>query len=94
MDLQHIDVRAESLDAGLDSVHDVLAGQACAVGEFTCINGDLHHVGRRCRIVLDTEEAFTQDHEAITWDAVLLDRFLDKLLAPAVGVDVCLQTMV
>lgn len=55
MQLQHIDVRAQTFDAGVDGVEDVLARQAGAVdkGAVVCsASGD----GWEITLVVDTEE--------------------------------------
>ena len=88
MDLQHIDVCPESLDARFDGVEDVLSAEADLVHHSAVV--DAHGAGHACGVVGgDAEEAFGEDDEFLARDGVLFDGFADYAFGFAVGVDVC-----
>lgn len=87
VDLQHIDICAETFDASIDCIENVLARQTGTVDKETVV-GRRGGNGREISLVIDTEEAFGQDHHAAARDVVLLQSFSDNLLGSAVGVNI------
>jgi hypothetical protein len=71
VDLQHIDVRAQSGNAGVHSVEDVLAGQSDAVDEVVVVASAC---GDRWvfAFVVDAEETLCHDYHAVAGDVVFL----------------------
>jgi len=87
MDLQDIDVGAQSLYTLLYCVEDVLTAQANLVDHFTVVLTNLSNTQARIFFV-DTKVAFGEDDDLVSWDVVLLQRLSDDSLGDAVGVDV------
>lgn len=79
VDLQHVDVRAEPLDAGVDRVEDVLARQADAVDEVAVVAGRGRD-GREVALVVNAVEALGQDDDAVAGDVVFLQGFAEDFL--------------
>lgn len=79
MDLQHIDVSAQTLDAGVDRVENVLAGQADTVDKVAIVAGRSGD-GRELALVVHAEVALGQDDHAVPRDVVLLQGFADYFL--------------
>lgn len=76
VDLQHIDVRAQPLNTGIDRIEDMLPGETDAVDEGAIIAGRGRD-GREVAFVVDAEEALGQDDDAVAGDVVLLQGFAD-----------------
>lgn len=71
VNLEYIDVRAESLNASVHRVEDMLPRQTDAVDEgavVACRRRDRREVA----LVVDAEEALGQDDDAVAGDVVLL----------------------
>lgn len=93
MDLQHIDVSAQTLDTSVDCVENVLARQTGTVDPGTVVtstSGD----GRLGTLVVDAEETLGHNHHAVAGDVVFLQCLTHNLLRAAVGVDVGLFVIV
>lgn len=87
VDLQDVDVCAQTFDASIDGVKDVLAREAHTVDECSvvlCGGGD----GRELALVIDAVEALGQNYHAVARDIVFLQGFSDNDLGSAVGVDI------
>lgn len=92
MDLQDIDIRAQTLNTSVDSVEDVLARETDAVHEaavVTARGGDW----RELALVVNAEEAFGEDDDAVAGDGVFLEGFAEDLFGDTVGVDVGLRSV-
>ena len=92
VDLQHVDVGAQPLDASVHRVEDVLPRQSDAVDEAGVVASGRRD-GRLTALIVHAEEALGQDDHAVTRDVVLLQRLADDLLGAAVGVDVGLGAL-
>lgn len=92
VDLQHVDVSAQPLDASLHRVEDMLPRQSDAVDEVAVV-APARRDGRLAPLIVDAEEALAQDDHAVSRDVVLLQRLADDLLGAAVGVDVSLGAL-
>lgn len=92
MNLEDIDVRAQSFDARLDSIKNVLAGQADpihhpAIIDRGCKDGQLWLAGPT-----DSPPTFSDDDDAFSRDAVGGKGFANDLLRNAIRVEIGLQT--
>ena len=87
MDLQDIDVGAQSLYTLLYCVEDVLTAQANLVDHFTVVLTNLSNAQARIFFV-DTKVAFGEDDDLASWDIVLLQGLSNDPLGDAMGVDV------
>lgn len=92
VDLKHIDICAETLDALLDGIEDVLAAETNLVDHLAIVCGD--RCDSECGIFLvDAEVALGEEDKLLARDVVLLDGFGDDLLGDTVGVDVGLKQL-
>jgi hypothetical protein len=90
VDLEHIDICAETLDALLDGIEDVLAAKTDLVDHLAIVYR--HGCDTECGILLvHAEVALGEEDKFLARDVVLLDGFGDDLLGDAVGVDVGLE---
>lgn len=87
MDLQHIDVGAQALNASVHRVEDVLAGQAHAVDKFAVVACRCRN-GRKPTPVIHAEVTLGQDDDAVARDVVLLQSLAENRFRSAVGVDI------
>lgn len=92
MDLQDIDVGAQSLHALLDRVEDVLAAQTDSVDHVAVVGGACGD-GDGGVFFLHAKVAFGEDDDFVAGDVVLLESLSDDLLGVAVGVDVGLTML-
>lgn len=90
MDLQHIDIRPQSLHARLHGIEDMFPRQADLIHHRPIIGADSRDAGLRARGV-DAEVAFGEEDELGARDRVAGDGFGDDFFGAAVGVDVCLR---
>lgn len=87
MDLQHVDVGAEALNAVLDSVKNVLPRQADLVNARPVVARENRGInGAFC--LINKLEALGHDDEFGSRDVVVLDGCAENLLRPAVGVGI------
>lgn len=87
MNLQNIDIRAQSLNAGIDSIEDMLPGQTDTVNELAVVFA--REPDRRLlTLIVDAEVAFGEDDDAVPRDVELLQGFAQDLFRLAVRVDV------
>ena len=93
MDLQHIDVRAQAVDAGIHRIEDVLPREADAVDEAAVVGARGRDRGHTA-FVVNAEVAFGQDDDAGARDRVFLQSFAENLFRAAVGVDVGLYGVI
>lgn len=93
VDLQHIDVCPQTLDALLHSIEDMLARQTNLVHELAVVCRHRRNAERRV-ILIDSKVALGQQHDLGARDVVLLQRLSDDALACAVRVDVRLHRRV
>jgi hypothetical protein len=92
VDLEHIDICAETLDALLDGIEDVLAAETNLVDHLAIVYRD--GCDTECRIFLvNAEVALGEEDKLLARDVVLLDGFGDDLLRDAVGVDIGLEQL-
>jgi hypothetical protein len=87
VDLENVDVGAQALNAGVDGVENVLAGETDAVHELAIVDsrgGDRGHLA----FVVDTEEALGQEDNAVAGDVVFLEGLAEDFFGLAVRVDV------
>ena len=87
MDLQHVDIGTQSLDAGVDGIEDVLARETNTVHKAAVVvrgGGD----GRHLAFIVNTEEALGEDDNTVTGDVVLLQSLSEDFLRLTVGVDI------
>lgn len=87
MDLQHIDVGSQTLDAGIYRIEDMLARQSHAVYKLaiiSCRGSD----GRELTLVVNAEETLGQDHDAVTRDVVLLQGFSNYFFGSTMRIDI------
>lgn len=87
VDLQHIDIGTQSLNAGVDGIEDVLARQTNTVHKAAVVVGGGGD-GRHLAFVVDTVEALGEDDNTVAGDVVLLQGLSEDFLGLAVGVDV------
>lgn len=87
MDLQDVDICAQTFDAGINCVEDMLARQSGAVDEWTVV-GSGGRDGRELALVINAEEALGQNDHAVARDVVLLQSLSNDFLGFAVGVDI------
>ena len=87
VDLQNVDVRPQTLGAGLHGVHDMFPAQADLIHHFTFVLARGSDCGLRA-VVTHAEVAFREDHELGPRDGVFRDGFRDDALGFAVGIDV------
>jgi hypothetical protein len=79
MNLQDVDVRAQSLYAGIYRIEDVLAGQTDTVDQVTVVASRRRN-RREIALVVHAEEALGEDDHAIARDVVLFQGLADDLL--------------
>ena len=89
MNLQHVDVSAQTLDTRINRIKDVLAGQANTVDKVPIIAG-CRGDGWEFALVIHAEEALGQDDYAVARDVVLFQGFANYLLGSAMGIDISL----
>lgn len=87
MDLQHVDVCAQALDALLYRIEDVLPTETNLVDGLAVVRRGEGDVAAEIRFV-DAEVAFGEEDDLLARDVVLLEGFADDALRPAVRVDV------
>lgn len=87
MNLQHIDIRAESLHARINRIEDMLPRETSAIDEFTVVCRRRRN-GWKFALVINAEVAFGQNDHAVARDVELLQGLADDFLGPTVGVDV------
>ena len=87
MNLQDIDVSSQSLDASIDGIKDMLAGQADAVHVWAIVLAGKRN-RRLLSFVINAEEALGENDDAVTRDVVFLQGFAYDFFGAAVGVDV------
>ena len=87
VDLKHIDICAETLDALFDGIKDVLATETDLVDHPAIVCRDGCDTERGIFLV-DAEVALGKEDKLLARDVVLLDSFGDDLFGDAVGVDV------
>jgi hypothetical protein len=89
MDLEHINVRAQPLNAFINRIQDVLPAQPHAVRPLAIIRDTPDGCSAALTVVINAKVTFTKDHDLVSWDVILLQRLADDLLRRAVGVRVC-----
>lgn len=88
MNLQDVDVGAQSFHAGFNSVEDVLSTQADLIDHLPIVG--THGAHARLRIVCcHSEIAFREDDKLAARDIVLLDGFGDDFFREAIRVCIC-----
>lgn len=87
MDLQDVNVCAQTFDTSIDCIEDMLARQSGAVDERTVV-GSGGRDGRELALVINAEEALGQNDYAVARDVVLLQGLSNDFLGFAVGVDI------
>ena len=87
MDLQHVDIGSQPLDAPLHRIEDVLPAQPDLIDHRPVVRAHRRDVDFAV-LLGDAEETLAQDDELLARDVVLLDGLADELFAAAVGVDV------
>lgn len=91
VNLQYINVCAQTLDAGIDSVENMLSRQAGAIDPRAVISSRGGN-GREVPLIIDTEEAFGQNDHAVARNIILLQSFSNNFLGFSMGVNVGLVT--
>lgn len=87
MDLKDIDICAQTLDASIDGVEDMLARQSGAIDKWTVV-GSRGRNGREVALVVDAEEALGENDHAVARNVVLLQGLSNNFLGFTVGVDI------
>ena len=89
MNLENVDVRAESLNALVHCIKNVLPAESDVVDVVAVVGA--HGCDRLPDVVLvDAEVAFRKNDDLGAGNVVLLEGFANDALGKAVGVDVCL----
>lgn len=86
MNLQNIDVGAKSLDAGANSIEDMLPRQANLIDHFSVISAQ--GCNRWLRARYNAKVAFAQDYNLRAGDVVLFESFPNDFFGTTIGVDV------
>jgi hypothetical protein len=87
VDLQDIDICAETLNASINRIKDMLARKTGTVNKWTVVSRRCGN-GREVSLIVDTEETLGENHHAIARDVVLLQSLSDNLLGFAMGVNI------
>jgi len=87
MDLEKIDIGAQSLNAVINSIDDMLAGETDTVNERAVVLAREPDWGLLA-LVVDAEVALGEEDDAVAGDVVLLQGFAEDFFGLAVGVDV------
>lgn len=83
VDLKHVYVCPQSLNALLYCIQDVLSAQSDLIDHIIVVGGDGGNALAGIRLV-NTEVAFRENDDLVPWDIVLLEGFGDDLLRMAV----------
>lgn len=90
MNLQHIDIRPQPLDARVHRIQDMFPRQPDLVHHLAVVLGDGGDLGLAA-VWVDAEVAFGQDDNFGARDRVFGEGFGDDFFGAAVGVDVGLR---
>ncbi|GAV28461.1 hypothetical protein PMKS-001932 [Pichia membranifaciens] len=91
VDLEDVNIGAETLGGGCDGVEDVFAGQAAGIDELHVVWVLIGKAvdGEARGVCVDGVVALGEDHDCVAGDAVLLEELPDELFGNAVGIHVC-----
>jgi hypothetical protein len=87
VNLEHIDVRAETLHASVNGIEDVLARQTDTVDKVTFVTCGLPN-GWELALVVDTVEALGHDNHTVAGNVELLQGLANNFFRATVGVDI------
>lgn len=98
MNLEHIQIRAKSLDASIHSSEDMLPRQPNAIHHDPIVNthpGQLFLIRQSIQItwVWNPTVAFRQDDDSLARDVVFLQSLGDNTLGLAKGIDIGLAVV-
>jgi hypothetical protein len=79
VNLEHIDVCAETLDASINGIEDVLARQTDTVDKVTFVTRGLPD-GRELALIVDAVEALGHDDHTVAGNVELLQGLANDLL--------------
>lgn len=87
VNLEHVDVRAKTLDAGVNGIEDMLARQTDAVDKSPFVARGLPD-GWELALVVDAVEALGHDNHPVAGNVELLQGLANDLLRATVGIDI------
>jgi hypothetical protein len=88
VNLEHINVSAQSSNTSIDSIENMLSAQTHSVHHFAIVGGRCQN-RRQGTIFRDTKVAFRKDHHLVAGNRVLLQCLANDLFTAPVRVDVC-----
>ena len=87
VDLEHIDIGTQTLDASVNGIEDVLARQTDSVDEVSFIACGFPD-GREFALVIDPEIALGHDDHTVAGNVELLQGFTNDFFGATVGIDI------